>query len=44
MEALMLDVKNYEAFRELIQGSMLSAAEGKSSERQSRAEIQNGSL
>ncbi|ORY35353.1 hypothetical protein BCR39DRAFT_508962 [Naematelia encephala] len=27
MEALMLDVKNYEAFRELIEGSMMSAQE-----------------
>ncbi len=28
MEALMLDVKNYDAFRELIEGGMMSAKEG----------------
>ena len=28
MEALLLDVKNYDAFRELVDGSMLSANEG----------------
>ena len=28
MEALMLDVKNYDAFRELVEGGMMSATEG----------------
>lgn len=28
MEALLLDVKNYDAFRELVEGSMMSASEG----------------
>lgn len=28
MEALMLDVKNYDAFRELVEGGMMSAKEG----------------
>lgn len=28
MEALVIDVKNYEAFRELIEGGMMSSAEG----------------
>jgi hypothetical protein len=31
MQALLLDVKNYEAFRELVEGSMMSSAEGKQS-------------
>lgn len=30
MQALILDVKNYEAFRELVEGSMMSATEGES--------------
>ena len=30
MQALLLDVKNYEAFRELVEGSMMSSSEGKS--------------
>jgi hypothetical protein len=30
MQALLLDVKNYEAFRELVEGNMMSAAEGQS--------------
>ena len=30
MEALMLDVKNYEAFRELVDGNMMSSTEGAS--------------
>lgn len=29
MEALSIDVKNYEAFRELVDGEMLSPSEGK---------------
>lgn len=29
MEALMIDVKNYDAFRELVEGGMLSSKEGK---------------
>lgn len=28
MEALMLDVKNYDAYRELIEGGMMSEKEG----------------
>jgi len=28
MQALLLDVKNYEAFRELVEGSMMSSSEG----------------
>lgn len=28
MEALVLDVKNYEAFRELVEGSMMAPDEG----------------
>ena len=28
MEALMLDVKNYDAFRELVEGGMMTAQEG----------------
>lgn len=28
MEALLLDVKNYEAFRELVEGGMMTAQEG----------------
>lgn len=28
MEALMIDVKNYDAFRELVQGGMMSSIEG----------------
>lgn len=28
MQALLLDVKNYEAFKELVEGNMMSAAEG----------------
>lgn len=28
MEALVIDVKNYEAFRELIEGGMMSSKEG----------------
>lgn len=31
MQALILDVKNYEAFRELVEGGMMSATEGMSS-------------
>lgn len=31
MQALLLDVKNYDAFRELVEGSMMSSAEGVSS-------------
>jgi len=30
MQALLLDVKNYEAFRELVEGSMMSSSEGES--------------
>jgi anaphase-promoting complex subunit 6 len=30
MQALLLDVKNYEAFRELVEGSMMSSSEGQS--------------
>jgi anaphase-promoting complex subunit 6 len=29
MEALMIDVKNYDAFRELVEGGVLSSKEGK---------------
>lgn len=28
MQALIMDVKNYEAFRELVEGSMMSSIEG----------------
>jgi anaphase-promoting complex subunit 6 len=28
MQALLLDVKNYDAFRELVEGSMMSSSEG----------------
>lgn len=28
MQALLLDVKNYDAFRELVEGSMMTSAEG----------------
>lgn len=30
MEALLLDVKNYDAFRELVEGGMMTAQEGES--------------
>lgn len=30
MQALLLDVKNYDAFRELVEGSMMSSSEGES--------------
>lgn len=30
MQALVLDVKNYEAFRELVEGGMMSSTEGMS--------------
>jgi anaphase-promoting complex subunit 6 len=29
MQSLLLDVKNYDAFRELVEGNMLTPAEGK---------------
>jgi hypothetical protein len=32
MEALMLDVKNYNAFKELVDGGMMSSSEGEWSE------------
>jgi hypothetical protein len=28
MQALLLDVKNYDAFRELVEGGMMSSTEG----------------
>ena len=33
MEALLIDVKNYEAFRELTEGGMMTSQEGKPSRR-----------
>jgi hypothetical protein len=36
MQALLLDVKNYDAFRELVEGSMMSSSEGESSHQAER--------